>query len=152
MQVFLTRRCSHLSPMELAGMLDESGSHLYKIYLSMMANTLALKKTKNLTDCLVHKDLYASNIAICTLNEINKILTSMDTTIQSQLMVCILDNVNAKIYEELKNKIYTMIFGLQVLGKEPKNKNKKKILVGTIGSAVIAVLTVLFVRSLKQLK
>lgn len=57
------------------------------MYLSMLANTLALKKTKNISDCVLHEDKYASDIAISTLSEINTILNSMDIALHTQIKV-----------------------------------------------------------------
>ncbi|CAB3236388.1 unnamed protein product [Arctia plantaginis] len=116
---------SNVGPLEIMDILNDSSNHLYRIYLSIIANTLALKKTKKLTDCLLYRDKYASNIALSTLNEITNILNSMDIAINTQL-------------KELK--------------QDSRNTKKKKIIVGTVGSAVIAVLAVLFVHSLKQIK
>ncbi|XP_059054388.1 uncharacterized protein LOC131848513 [Achroia grisella] len=115
----------NLNSIEITDILEESSQHLYRIYLSMLANTLAIKKLKKIPDCLVYKDKYASDIALATLSEITNILNSMDITLHTQL------------------KEFTT---------EPNNKKIKKIFVGTVGSAVIAMLAVLFVRSLKDLK
>ncbi|CAH0406525.1 unnamed protein product [Chilo suppressalis] len=116
---------NNLNPIEILETLEESSQHLYRIYLSVLANTLAVKKTKHITDCLIYKDKYASDIAIATLSEITNILNSMDIALHTQL------------------KTFT---------KENSSNRSKKIIVGTLGSAVIGVLTVFFVRSLKDLK
>ncbi|XP_075970083.1 uncharacterized protein LOC142972678 [Anticarsia gemmatalis] len=116
---------SKLGPIEIMDIIEESSNHLYRIYLSVLANTIALKKTSKVADCLIHKDKYASDIALSTLSEITNILNSMDIALHTQL---------------------------KVLREESNNTKKKKIIVGTVGSAVIAVLAVLFVRSLKQMK
>ncbi|XP_049867147.1 uncharacterized protein LOC126367598 [Pectinophora gossypiella] len=120
----ISKRDQNLGALEIADILEETSQHLYRIYLSMLANTLAIKKTKNITDCLVHRDKYASDIALTTISEITNILNSMDIT----------------LHTEMKG-----------LTQESKKRNKK-ILIGTLGSAVIALLAVLFARSLKQLK
>lgn len=44
------------------------------------------------------------------------------------------------------------IYILQMKTKNGNNSKKKKIIVGTVGSAVIVMLAVLFTRSLKQLQ
>ncbi|XP_026754551.2 uncharacterized protein LOC113514654 [Galleria mellonella] len=115
----------NLSPTEITEILEESSQHLYRIYLSMLANTLTLKKSKKIQDCLIYKDKYASDIALTTLSEITNILNSMDITLHTQL---------------------------KELTRESTNMKTKKMFVGTVGSAVIAILAVLFVRSLKDLK
>ncbi|KAL0842021.1 hypothetical protein ABMA28_014237 [Loxostege sticticalis] len=115
----------NLGPIEIVEILEESSQHLYRIYLSVLANTLAVKKTKRISDCLVYKDKYASDIAIATLSEITNLLNSMDISIHTQLKTITRDSGQSK---------------------------NKKIIVGTVGSAVIAVLAVLFVKSLKDLK
>lgn len=51
----------------------------------------------------------------------------------------------------LKNQLTSKIC-FQEYKQDPRNTKKKKIIVGTVGSAVIAVLAVLFVHSLKQVK
>lgn len=76
-----------LSPMEIVDILEESSHHLYRIYLSVLANTLAVKKTKNITDCLLHRDNYASDIALATLSEMTSILNSMDIALHTQIKV-----------------------------------------------------------------
>lgn len=77
----------NLGPIEIVEILEESSQHLYRIYLSVLANTLAVKKTKRISDCLVYKDKYASDIAIATLSEITNLLNSMDISIHTQLKV-----------------------------------------------------------------
>ncbi|CAG9783703.1 unnamed protein product [Diatraea saccharalis] len=121
----LSKINNNLSLIEIVETLEESSQHLYRIYLSVLANTLAIKKTKNITDCLVYKDKYASDLAISTLSEITNILNSMDIALHTQLKTITTDS--------------------------RKNRNKK-IIIGTIGSVVIVGLTLLFVRSLKDLK
>ncbi|XP_026329944.1 uncharacterized protein LOC113237590 [Hyposmocoma kahamanoa] len=113
-----------LTPMEIVEILEESSQHLYRIYLSVISNTLAVKKTKNITDCLLYRDNYASDIALVTLSEMTSILNSMDIA----------------LHTEMKS-----------LTKDPTSRNKK-VIVGSIGSVMVAALAVLFVRSLKQLK
>lgn len=56
----------------------------------MLANTLAVKKTKNTPDCLLYKDKYASDIAMSTLTEMTTILNRMESTIKSKLKVWML--------------------------------------------------------------
>lgn len=72
--------------MEIIDILEENTQHLYRIYLSMMTNSLALKK-KKVEDCLLYKDKYASNIAIATLSNMNNILNSMDIALHTQVKV-----------------------------------------------------------------
>ncbi|KAL0893840.1 hypothetical protein ABMA27_013962 [Loxostege sticticalis] len=115
----------NLGPIEIVEILEESSQHLYRIYLSVLANTLAVKKTKRISDCLVYKDKYASDIAIATLSEITNLLNSMDISIHTQL---------------------------KTIARDSGQSKNKKIIVGTVGSAVIALLAVLFVKSLKDLK
>ncbi|CAK1581966.1 unnamed protein product [Parnassius mnemosyne] len=116
--------CPNLGPMEIVDILEESSQHLYRIYLSMLANTLAVKKTKKHSDCLLYKDKYASDIALSTLSEITNILNSMDIVLHTQF---------------------------KTLSQGSNKTRNKKILIGTVGSAMIAVLTVMFVKSLKDL-
>ncbi|XP_063620880.1 uncharacterized protein LOC134793240 [Cydia splendana] len=123
LQVCETRPC--LGPIEIVDMLEESSQHLYRIYLSMLANTLTLKKADNLPDCLLHKEKHASDIALATLSEMTTILNSMDIALHAEF---------------------------KTLRKESNKTNKKKLAVGTVGSIAIAVLAVLFFRSIKQLK
>lgn len=86
--VFIFRsKTNNLDPMEVVDILEESAQHLYRIYLSMLANTLAVKKTKKISDCLLHKDKYASDVAIATLSEITNILNSMDIAVHTQMKV-----------------------------------------------------------------
>ncbi|XP_046964998.1 uncharacterized protein LOC124533637 [Vanessa cardui] len=118
-----TSTTSNLDILEIIDILEESSQHLYRIYLSMMSNTLALKK-KKVGDCLIYKDKYASNIAISTLSNMTNILNSMDIALHTQI---------------------------KVLSRNSKKRRTKKIIVGTIGTAVIGLLSLLFVRSLKQL-
>ncbi|XP_047527959.1 uncharacterized protein LOC125064779 [Vanessa atalanta] len=118
-----TSTTSNLDILEIIDILEESSQHLYRIYLSMMSNTLALKK-KKVGDCLIYKDKYASNIAISTLSNMTNILNSMDIALHTQI---------------------------KVLSRNSKKRRTKKILVGTIGTAIIGMLSLLFVRSLKQL-
>lgn len=76
-------------PTEIADILEASSEHLYRIYLSIMANTLALKKTKNITDCLIYRDQYASNMAQAVLSELTTILNSMEIALHTRLKVSI---------------------------------------------------------------
>ncbi|XP_035436130.1 uncharacterized protein LOC118266724 [Spodoptera frugiperda] len=115
-------RIATLGPTEMVEVFEECALLLHRIHLSMVASNSALSKTKKVSDCLLYKDKYASNVALATLNEINNILNSMEIAVNSKFKV-----------------------------KKTKNNKAKKILVGTIGSAVIAALAVLFTRSLKQL-
>lgn len=77
----------NLTPMEIVEILEESSQHLYRIYLSVISNTLAVKKTKNITDCLLHRDNYASDIALATLSEMTSILNSMDIALHTEMKV-----------------------------------------------------------------
>ncbi|XP_038215499.1 uncharacterized protein LOC119834993 [Zerene cesonia] len=113
-----------LGPLEIIDILEESSQHLYRIYLSMMANSIALKKSKKVTDCLLHQDKYASDVCLTTLSHMTNILNSMDIALHTKF---------------------------KVLTSTSNSNRKKKIVVGTVGSAVIIVLSVLFVRSLKQI-
>ncbi|XP_028042306.1 uncharacterized protein LOC114252032 [Bombyx mandarina] len=113
-----------ISPTEIADILEASSEHLYRIYLSIMANTLALKKTKNITDCLIYRDQYASNMAQAVLSELTTILNSMEIALHTRL---------------------------KVLTSDTKKRKNKKIIVGVTGSIVIAILTAFFVQSLKRL-
>ncbi|CAH0720784.1 unnamed protein product, partial [Brenthis ino] len=114
---------SNLDLLEIIDVLEENTQHLYRIYLSMMTNSLALKK-KKVEDCLLCKDKYASNIAIATLSNMNNILNSMDIALHTQV---------------------------KMLSKNSKSTKTKKIIVGTLGSAVVAGIAVLFVRSLRNI-
>ncbi|KAJ8725604.1 hypothetical protein PYW08_003787 [Mythimna loreyi] len=114
---------ANLAPKEIVEVFEECAKVLHRIHLSMVASNVILTKTKNVPDCLLYKDKYASNIALSTLNEMAMILNSMDNSIHTQLKM-------------KTNK---------------RNSKKKKIIVGTVGSAVIVMLAVLFARSLKQL-
>ncbi|XP_068630003.1 uncharacterized protein [Battus philenor] len=115
----------NLGPMEIVEVLEESSQHLYRIHLSVLANTLAVKKTKKISDCLLYKDKYASDIALSTLSEIISVLNSMDLALHTHF---------------------------KALTKTTNKSRNKKLLVGAVGSAVIAMLTVLFVKSLKDLQ
>ncbi|XP_073943495.1 uncharacterized protein [Choristoneura fumiferana] len=115
----------HLGPLEIVDVLEESSQHLYRIYLSMLANTLTIKKTKKVADCFLHKDRSASDIALATLSEMTTILNSMDIALHTQF---------------------------KSLTKESNNTKKKKVIVGTVGSIAIVVLAVLFAQSIKHLK
>ncbi|OWR42915.1 putative Fasciclin-2 precursor [Danaus plexippus plexippus] len=77
---------NNLDLIEIIDVIEESTQHLYRIYLSMMTNTLALKKNK-VEDYLIEKDKYASNISISTLSEMTNILNSMDIALHSQIKV-----------------------------------------------------------------
>ncbi|CAH0701844.1 unnamed protein product [Spodoptera exigua] len=115
-------RIATLGPLEMVEIFEECALLLHRIHLSMVASNAALSKTKKVSDCLLYKDKYASNVALATLNEIGNIINAMEIAVNSKFKI-----------------------------KKTKNMKKKKILVGTIGSAVIATLAVLFTRSLKQL-
>lgn len=73
--------------MEIIEVLEESSQHLYRLYLSMMANTLSLKKSKKVTDCLLHKDKYASDVCISTLSHMTNILNSIDISLHTKFKV-----------------------------------------------------------------
>ncbi|CAH2086530.1 unnamed protein product [Euphydryas editha] len=118
-----TNTNSNLDILEIITVLEESSQQLYRIYLSMMTNTLSLKKKKT-DDCLFYKDKYASNIAISTLSDMTNILNSMDIALHTHM---------------------------KVISTNSKNKKTKKIIVGTLGSVVIGLLSLFFVRSMKQL-
>ncbi|CAK1552082.1 unnamed protein product [Leptosia nina] len=120
----MPRNSSNLGPMEIIDILEESSQHLYRIYLSMMANSIALKKSKKVIDCLLHEDKYASDICLSSLSHMTNILNSMDISLHTKF---------------------------KVLSSNSNRNRNKKIIVGTVGSAVIVLLSVLFVRSLKQL-
>lgn len=77
---------TNLDILEIINILEESSQHLYRIYLSMMTNTLTLKKKKT-EDCLFHKDKYGSSIALSTLSEMKSILNSMDIALHTQIKV-----------------------------------------------------------------
>uniref|UniRef100_S4P766 SAM domain-containing protein n=1 Tax=Pararge aegeria TaxID=116150 RepID=S4P766_9NEOP len=113
----------NLDVMDIVDILEESSQHMYRINISMMTNTLVLKK-KKVPDCLIYKDKYASHIAINTLSHMTNVLNSMETSLHSQI---------------------------QILSKDSRNRRTKKLLVGTLGSAVVAVIAIFFVRSLKHL-
>ncbi|XP_026742473.1 uncharacterized protein LOC113504411 [Trichoplusia ni] len=115
----------NLGPIEIVDVFEECTLLLHRIHLSMVANNTALTKTKKVSDCLLYKDKYASNIALATLSEISNILNSMDNAVHTQL---------------------------QLTTKQGMNSKKKKLIVGTVGSAVIAILAFLLKRSLKQLE
>ncbi|XP_021181276.2 uncharacterized protein LOC110369944 [Helicoverpa armigera] len=115
---------AHLGPKEIVEVFEESALLLHRIHLSMVANNSVITKTKKVADCLLYKDKYASNVALATLTEMVNILNSMESAVHTQL------------------KLKTKAGG---------HNKRKKIMVGTIGSAVIAMLAVLFTRSLKEL-
>lgn len=77
----------NLTPMEIVEILEESSRHLHRIHLSVISLTLAVKKNENITDCLLHKDNYASDIALATLSEITSILNSMDIALHTEMKV-----------------------------------------------------------------
>ncbi|XP_013146094.1 PREDICTED: uncharacterized protein LOC106109229 [Papilio polytes] len=114
----------NLGPIEIVDILEESSQHLYRVYLSVLANTLAVKKTKKISDCILYKEKYASDIALSTLSEITTILNSMDVALHTNF---------------------------KALNQERGKSRSKKILIGAMGSAVVAVLTALFVKSLKDI-
>ncbi|XP_032513308.2 uncharacterized protein LOC116767205 [Danaus plexippus] len=118
-----TGQSNNLDLIEIIDVIEESTQHLYRIYLSMMTNTLALKKNK-VEDYLIEKDKYASNISISTLSEMTNILNSMDIALHSQI---------------------------KVLSQRSRERRNKKIIVGTVGCAVIAVLSICFVKSLQHI-
>lgn len=115
----------------------------------MVANNTALTKTKKVSDCLLYKDKYASNIALGTLSEISNILNSMDNAVHTQLQVIILCFI---IFFFLKLLFLIPFSNFQLTTKQCMNSKKKKLIVGTVGSAVIAILAFLLKRSLKQLE
>lgn len=73
--------------MEIVDVFEECALLLHRIHLSMVANNMVLTKTKRISDCLLYKDKYASNIALFTLNEIVTILNSMENAVHTQLKV-----------------------------------------------------------------
>lgn len=77
----------NLGPIEIVDVFEECTLLLHRIHLSMVANNTALTKTKKVSDCLLYKDKYASNIALATLSEISNILNSMDNAVHTQLQV-----------------------------------------------------------------
>ncbi|KAL4703007.1 hypothetical protein ACJJTC_009993 [Scirpophaga incertulas] len=120
-----SRLNSTMTPIKISETIENGATHLYNIYLSVLANTLTLKKANKLPDYLLMKDTYASEVAIATVTQITNLLNSMDMTIHAQM---------------------------KELTKKPTKKEKKKILVATVGSVGIIMLTTLFVRSLMELK
>ncbi|XP_023943999.1 uncharacterized protein LOC112050086 [Bicyclus anynana] len=114
----------NLSVIDIIDVLEESSQHMYRIYLSMMTNTLVLKKQKT-PDCLIYKDKYASHIAVTTLSHMTNVLNSMEIALHTQM---------------------------KIMSKDSRKKKTKKLVVGTVGSAVVVVLAIYFVRSLKQLQ
>lgn len=78
---------SNLGILEIVQIFEESSLHLYRISLALWTNTVTFKKAKDVPDCLLYKDKYASDIAITTLSEINKIVDSMDDAIQKNIKV-----------------------------------------------------------------
>ncbi|KAG6449498.1 hypothetical protein O3G_MSEX006099 [Manduca sexta] len=80
----VSRPENNLGAMEIIEILEDSSQHLYRIYLSMLANTLALKKANKVSDYLLHKEKYASDISLSTLSEITNILNSMDIALHTQ--------------------------------------------------------------------
>lgn len=115
---------SNLGLLEILEILQETKSHLHLLHLSALANTLSVRKHKNLPDCLLYRDKYTSDIALSTIREINIILNTMDKTISTHF----------KEYEANVGKY-----------------KYKKILIGTVGAAAIGTLAVLFYKSLKEL-
>ncbi|XP_041977077.1 uncharacterized protein LOC121731623 [Aricia agestis] len=108
---------------EVINVLEESSQHLYRIYLSMMTNTLALKNSKAV-DCLIDDELFASKVALSSLRQMTETLNVMDIALHTQF---------------------------KAASKESKHRRRKKVVVGTLGGVIIAVLGVCFVRSLKNL-
>ncbi|XP_023944001.2 uncharacterized protein LOC112050088 [Bicyclus anynana] len=76
----------NLSVIDIIDVLEESSQHMYRIYLSMMTNTLVLKKQKT-PDCLIYKDKYASHIAVTTLSHMTNVLNSMEIALHTQMKV-----------------------------------------------------------------
>ncbi|XP_045445518.1 uncharacterized protein LOC123653569 [Melitaea cinxia] len=114
---------TNLDILEIINILEESSQHLYRIYLSMMTNTLTLKKKKT-EDCLFHKDKYGSSIALSTLSEMTNILNSMDIALHTKI---------------------------KVVSNNSQHRKTKKIVVGTLGSILIGLLSLFFIKSIKQL-
>ncbi|KOB64980.1 hypothetical protein OBRU01_23388, partial [Operophtera brumata] len=73
------------NPVELADILEESCQHLNRIYVSLVTNTTALKKTSKIADSVLYRDKFASDVAICTLNEITNILNSMEIAMHTKM-------------------------------------------------------------------
>lgn len=76
-----------LNPIKLTDILEESSQHLNRIYISLVTNTNALKKTSKIVDSVLYRDKYASDVAICSLNEITNILNSMETALHTKIKV-----------------------------------------------------------------
>lgn len=68
-------------------MLRESSVHMYTISLSLMANFAKLKQRQYQSDTLVYKDKYASDVAIFTIAEIDKLLNSMNLMLVTKFKV-----------------------------------------------------------------
>ncbi|XP_030024277.2 uncharacterized protein LOC115443139 [Manduca sexta] len=95
----VSRPENNLGAMEIIDILEDSSQHLYRIYLSMLANTLALKKANKVSDYLLHKEKYASDISLSTLSEITNILNSMDIALHTQFKVLLKEKSNKKTKE-----------------------------------------------------
>lgn len=87
---FLFHRVQHpafIGPLEINQMLKESSVHMYTISLSLMANFAKLKQRQYQSDTLVYKDKYASDVAIFTIDEIDKLLNSMNVMLITKFKV-----------------------------------------------------------------
>ncbi|VVC95997.1 unnamed protein product [Leptidea sinapis] len=114
----------NLGPLEIIQVLEESSQHLYRLHLSMMANNISLKKSKRVTDCLIHQDIYASDVCLCTLSHMNNLLNSMELALHTKF---------------------------KSLSSKSSERRNKKILAGAFGTIAVGVLSVLFIRSLKHM-
>lgn len=85
--IFSSREDNNFNALEIADILDESSQHLYRIYLSVLANTLALKKSSRISDSLLYRDKYASDVALTSLGEITNILNSMEIALHTKMKV-----------------------------------------------------------------
>lgn len=86
---------SILNPIELTDILEESSQHLNRIYVSLVTNTTALKRTTKIIDSVLYRDKYASDVAICTLSEIANILNSMELAVHTKIKVNIIQGKTA---------------------------------------------------------
>lgn len=76
-----------MNPIELTEIFDASFQHLNRIYVSLVNNTTALKKSTNLKDCVLYQDKYASDVAVSTLDEMTNIINSMELALHEQMRV-----------------------------------------------------------------
>lgn len=82
---------SSLDPTEVVSILEESSQHLSRMYLSMMTNTLALKRS-NIQDVLIDDDVFASKVALATLSRMTETLNTMDIALHTQFKVIFFKN------------------------------------------------------------